>query len=41
MRRVGVIGAGWAGLAAAVELAQAGWQVQLWEMAPIAGGRGR
>ena len=41
MRRVGVIGAGWAGLAAAVELADAGWQVVLWEMAPTPGGRGR
>ena len=41
MRSVGVIGAGWAGLAAAVELADAGWQVQLWEMAPTPGGRGR
>lgn len=41
MRRVGVIGAGWAGLAAAVELAEAGWQVKVWEMAPTAGGRGR
>lgn len=41
MRSVGVIGAGWAGLAAAVELADAGWQVHLWEMAPTPGGRGR
>jgi len=39
--RVGVIGAGWAGLAAAVELADSGWQVELWEMAPAPGGRGR
>ncbi|MFM8666410.1 MAG: hydroxysqualene dehydroxylase HpnE [Betaproteobacteria bacterium] len=41
MRRVGVVGAGWAGLAAAVELAEAGWQVQMWEMATSPGGRGR
>ncbi|NBW48209.1 MAG: FAD-binding protein, partial [Betaproteobacteria bacterium] len=40
MRRVGVVGAGWAGLAAAVELAEAGWQVELWEMATSPGGRG-
>ncbi len=40
-RRVGVIGGGWAGLAAAVELSRAGWAVHLWEMAPVAGGRGR
>jgi squalene-associated FAD-dependent desaturase len=41
MRRVGVIGAGWAGLAAAVALADKGWQVLLWEMSPTPGGRGR
>ncbi|MBU6194020.1 MAG: hydroxysqualene dehydroxylase HpnE [Burkholderiales bacterium] len=41
MRRVGVVGAGWAGLAAAVALADQGWQVVLWEMAPTPGGRGR
>ncbi len=40
-RRVGVVGAGWAGLAAAVELVRAGWAVSLWEMAPVAGGRAR
>jgi len=40
-RSVGIIGAGWAGLAAAVELAKQGLQVHLWEMAPAAGGRGR
>ena len=41
MRRVGVIGAGWAGLAAAVALADKGWKVFLWEMSPTPGGRGR
>jgi squalene-associated FAD-dependent desaturase len=40
-RRVAVIGAGWSGLAAAVECAAAGAQVTLYEMAPIAGGRAR
>ena len=40
-RRVAVIGAGWAGLAAAVELVQAGAEVTLFEMAPQAGGRAR
>jgi hypothetical protein len=38
---VAVIGAGWAGCAAAVELAQAGAQVTLYEAARIAGGRAR
>jgi len=40
-RRVAVIGAGWSGLAAAVELLQAGADVTLFEMAPQAGGRAR
>jgi squalene-associated FAD-dependent desaturase len=39
--RAAVVGAGWAGLAAAVRLAQAGWRVTLFEMAPRAGGRAR
>jgi len=38
---VAVIGAGWAGCAAAVELARAGAQVTLYEAARIAGGRAR
>jgi squalene-associated FAD-dependent desaturase len=36
-----VIGAGWAGLAAAVRLVQGGAKVTLWDMAPQAGGRAR
>ena len=40
-REVAVVGAGWAGLAAAVEAAQAGAHVTLYEMAPAAGGRAR
>lgn len=36
-----VIGAGWAGLAAAVEAVKAGWSVTLFEMAEQAGGRAR
>ena len=40
-RRIAVIGAGWAGLAAAVECAAKGAQVTLFEMAPMAGGRAR
>jgi squalene-associated FAD-dependent desaturase len=39
--RLTVVGAGWAGLAAAVRAAQAGHQVILREMAPLAGGRAR
>lgn len=38
---VGVIGAGWSGLAAAVALQQAGARVTLWDMARQAGGRAR
>lgn len=38
---VGVIGAGWAGLAAAVECASQGARVTVFEMAPQAGGRAR
>lgn len=40
-RNVAVIGAGWAGLAAAVEATRAGHRVTLFEMAPQAGGRAR
>ena len=41
MPRLAVVGAGWAGLAAAVRAVQAGWQVAVLEMAPLAGGRAR
>lgn len=41
MRRVAVIGGGWAGLAAAVEAASLGAAVTLLEMAPALGGRAR
>ncbi|MEO8836693.1 MAG: hydroxysqualene dehydroxylase HpnE [Caldimonas sp.] len=40
-RRVAVVGAGWAGLAAAVEATRAGAQVTVFEMAPAVGGRAR
>ncbi|MGZ5204783.1 MAG: hydroxysqualene dehydroxylase HpnE [Caldimonas sp.] len=40
-RTVAVVGAGWAGLAAAVECTARGAQVTLFEMAPAAGGRAR
>ena len=40
-RRLAVVGAGWAGLAAAVQAVEAGWQVTVFEMAPQAGGRAR
>jgi hydroxysqualene dehydroxylase len=40
-RSVAVIGAGWAGLAAALDLARAGAAVTLIESAPMAGGRAR
>lgn len=39
--KVAVVGAGWAGLAAALRLADLGAQVTLFEAAPIAGGRAR
>jgi len=39
--RVAVVGAGWAGLAAAVHAHRAGHAVQVWEMAPQPGGRAR
>jgi squalene-associated FAD-dependent desaturase len=41
MRQLTIVGAGWAGLSAAVAATQAGWQVQLHEAAPHAGGRAR
>ena len=40
-RRLAVVGAGWAGLAAAVQAVQQGWQVKLFEMAQQPGGRAR
>ena len=39
--KLAIVGAGWAGLAAAVEAVQAGHQVQVFEMAPALGGRAR
>jgi squalene-associated FAD-dependent desaturase len=39
--RVAVVGAGWAGCVAAVELMRRGWQVELLEAARQAGGRAR
>ena len=39
--RVAVVGAGWAGIAAAVHARQAGHEVEVFEMAPQAGGRAR
>ena len=41
MKKLTIVGAGWAGLAAAVTATQAGWQVELFEAAQIAGGRAR
>jgi squalene-associated FAD-dependent desaturase len=38
---VAVVGAGWAGLAAAIEASRSGARVTLFEMAPTAGGRSR
>jgi len=40
-RRVAIIGGGWAGCAAAVKLAERGWQVTLLEAARVPGGRAR
>jgi squalene-associated FAD-dependent desaturase len=39
--RVAVVGAGWAGIAAAVQARKAGCEVEVFEMAPQAGGRAR
>ena len=41
MKQLTIVGAGWAGLAAAVAATQAGWHVQLFEAANTAGGRAR
>jgi hydroxysqualene dehydroxylase len=40
-KSVAVVGAGWAGLAAAVRAVEAGYSVTVFEMAPRAGGRAR
>lgn len=40
-QRVAIIGAGWAGLAAAVELSQHGYSVSVFESSPRSGGRAR
>lgn len=40
-KKIAVVGGGWAGLACAVRLADAGHQVQVFEAAPILGGRAR
>ena len=39
--RIAVVGAGWAGLAAAWKLKQAGWHTEIFEQAPVLGGRAR
>ena len=41
MKQLTIVGAGWAGLAAAVAATQAGWHVQLFEASSTAGGRAR
>jgi len=41
MKRIAVIGAGYAGLAAAVELAAAGCHVEVFEASRTLGGRAR
>jgi len=41
MNQLTIVGAGWAGLAAAVAATQAGWHVELFEAASMAGGRAR
>ncbi len=41
VRRVAVIGGGWSGLAAALELAESGCRVELFDAAPQLGGRAR
>ena len=40
-RKLAIVGAGWAGMAAAVEAAKAGWQVTLFEASRTLGGRAR
>ena len=41
MKRLTIVGGGWAGLAAAVRATELGWQVTLLEAAPTLGGRAR
>jgi squalene-associated FAD-dependent desaturase len=41
VKKLTIVGAGWAGLAAAVAATQAGWQVELFEATQTAGGRAR
>ncbi len=41
MKRLTIVGGGWAGLAAAVRATTLGWQVRLLEAAPALGGRAR
>jgi len=41
LKKLTVVGAGWAGLSAAVHAVQQGWQVRLLEAAPHVGGRAR
>ena len=41
MKQLTIVGAGWAGLAAAVSATQVGWHVRLFEASNIAGGRAR
>jgi squalene-associated FAD-dependent desaturase len=41
VKHLTIVGAGWAGLAAAVSAIEQGWQVELFEAATIAGGRAR
>lgn len=40
-RRIAIVGAGWAGLAAAFKLRQDGHEVQVFEQSPVLGGRAR
>ena len=41
MKHLTIVGAGWAGLAAAVLAVEQGWEVELFEAAAVAGGRAR
>jgi squalene-associated FAD-dependent desaturase len=41
LKRLTIVGGGWAGLAAAVRATELGWQVALFEAAPTLGGRAR